>query len=81
MHPRVRAVHHAQPQIQTTMLFGFRPAFVRLLLAHGENVRITQVKPYARRESGAAVISNRDLFRTETQNNSYGHTRGSGQSV
>lgn len=29
----VRAVRHAQPQIQTTMLFGFRPAFVRLLLA------------------------------------------------
>lgn len=64
---RVRAVRHAQPQIQTTMLFGFRPAFVRLLLAHGENVRITQVKPYARHESGAAVISNRDLFRTEAR--------------
>lgn len=64
---QVRPVRHAQPQIQTTMLFGFRPAFVRLLLAHGENVRITQVKPYARHESGAAVISNRDLFRTETR--------------
>lgn len=49
------------------MLFGFRPAFVRLLLAHGENVRITQVKPYARHESDAAIISNRDLFRTKTR--------------
>lgn len=64
---RVRAVRHAQPQIQTAMLFGFRPAFVRLLLAHGENVRITQVKPYTRHESGAAVISNHDLFRAETR--------------
>lgn len=53
---RVRAVRHAQPQIQATMLFGFRPAFVRLLLARSENVCITQVKPYARRESGATTV-------------------------